>query len=125
MILLVAWSVEFTDEFGAWWERLTEAEQDSIDVVVHLLEELGPSLKRPYSGDIKSSKFGNMRELIIQHQGSPYRVFYAFDPRRTAILLIGGDKTGNDRFYEEFVPKADRLYAEFLAELEKERPGNG
>jgi hypothetical protein len=60
-----------------------------------------------------------MRELRIQHQGSPYRVLYAFDPRRVALLLIGGDKTGNDRWYEENVPVADRIYDAHLAELEK------
>lgn len=61
-----------------------------------------------------------MRELRIQHKGRPFRVFYAFDPRRTAILLIGADKTGNDRWYEEYVLRADRLYDEHLAELRKE-----
>ena len=58
-----------------------------------------------------------MRELRVQHKGQPYRVLYAFDPRRTAILLIGGEKTGNDRWYEESIPRADRLYDEHLAEL--------
>ena len=61
-----------------------------------------------------------MRELRVQHQGMPYRVLYAFDPRRTAILLIGGNKTGNDRWYEEFVPRADRLYDEHLRQLREE-----
>jgi hypothetical protein len=61
-----------------------------------------------------------MRELRIQHQGRPYRVLYAFDPRRAAILLIGGDKTGNDRWYEEFVPIADRLYDAHLASVKRE-----
>ena len=61
-----------------------------------------------------------MRELRIQHRGRPYRVLYAFDPRRTALLLIGGDKTGNDRWYEEFVPLANRLYDEHIAMLRKE-----
>jgi hypothetical protein len=61
-----------------------------------------------------------MKELIIQHGGRPYRVLHAFDPRRCAILLIGGDKTGDDRWYERFVPIADRLYDEYLAALEKE-----
>lgn len=65
-----------------------------------------------------------MRELRIQHEGRPYRVLYAFDPRRTAILLIGGDKTGNDRWYDEFVPKADKLYDDHLDTLEKEQ-GHG
>jgi hypothetical protein len=61
-----------------------------------------------------------MRELRIQHQGRPYRVFYAFDPRRNAILLIAGDKTGDNRFYERMVPTADRLYDEHLKQLERE-----
>jgi hypothetical protein len=61
-----------------------------------------------------------MRELRIQHQGRPYRVLYAFDPRRSAMLLIGGDKTGNHRWYEEFVPLADAIYERHLRELEDE-----
>jgi hypothetical protein len=60
-----------------------------------------------------------MRELRTQHQGRPYRTLYAFDPRRCVILLIGGDKTGNDRWYEEHIPAADRLYDEHLEELGK------
>ncbi len=58
-----------------------------------------------------------MKELVVQHAGRPYRVLFAFDPRRTALLLIGGDKTGNDRWYEEFVPIADRLLEEHLSAL--------
>ena len=61
-----------------------------------------------------------MRELRVQRGGRPIRIFYAFDPRRTSILLIGGDKTGNDRFYDEYVPLADRLYDEYLSELNQE-----
>lgn len=61
-----------------------------------------------------------MRELRVQSGGKPIRVFYAFDPRRSAILLIGGDKTGQDRFYDEYIPVADRLYDEHLEELRKE-----
>lgn len=61
-----------------------------------------------------------MKEIIIQHAGRPYRVLYAFDPRRCAILLIGGDKTGDNRWYEKFVPVADRLLDEHLAALRKE-----
>jgi len=66
-----------------------------------------------------------MRELRTQHEGRPYRTLYAFDPRRAAILLIGGEKTGNDRWYEEFVPIADNLYDEYLDELRKEGLING
>ena len=58
-----------------------------------------------------------MRELRPQHEGRPYRVLYAFDPRRVAILLIGGDKTGNDRWYETFVPLADKVFDAHLREI--------
>jgi hypothetical protein len=66
-----------------------------------------------------------MKELIMQHSGRPYRVLYAFDPRRCAILLIGGDKTGDDRWYETYVPLADRIYDMHLAALEKEGSTDG
>lgn len=61
-----------------------------------------------------------MRELRIQHHGRPYRVLYAFDPRRSAVLLIGGDKTGDNRWYKRFVPKADTLYDEYLEDIQRE-----
>jgi len=61
-----------------------------------------------------------MRELRVQHAGRPYRLLFAFDPRRCAILLLGGDKTGNDRWYDENVPIADRLYDVHLELLRKE-----
>ena len=61
-----------------------------------------------------------MKELRTQHQGRPLRTLFAFDPRRCAILLVGGDKTGDDRFYDRMVPVADRLYDEHLLALEKE-----
>src|SRR5262245_4224863 len=88
--------------------------------VVELLAEHGPSLPFPYSSGTATSRHRHMRELRIQHEGRPYRVLYAFDPRRAAILLLGGDKTGNDRWYEEHVPVADNLYDEYLKELERE-----
>ena len=87
---------------------------------VELLMEFGPNLPHPYSSDIRGSRHGVMRELRAQSRGRPLRVFYAFDPRRSAILLIGGDKSGNDRFYEEYVPRADNLYEEHLEQLRRE-----
>lgn len=116
----MAWEVEYTDEFEGWWDGLTADEQESVAAVVEVLEALGPDLRHPYSSGIKGSKHGHMRELRVQHQGRPIRVLYAFDPRRVAILLIGGDKTGNDRWYDKFVPLADRLYNEHVATLKRE-----
>ena len=87
---------------------------------VALLQQDGPTLGRPHADTIKGSRYVNMKELRVQHEGRPYRVLFAFDPRRTGMLLIGGDKTGNGRWYEEFVPKADAIYTEHLRELERE-----
>ena len=115
------WDVEFTDEFGEWWNDLTSAEQEDINASVILLQRLGPNLRFPYSSAIESSTHTHMRELRIQHKGRPYRILYTFDPRRVLILLIGGDKTGNDRWYETFVPIADKLYTEHLKQLKRER----
>ncbi len=116
----MTWDVEYTDEFEVWWNVISLEEQESIAASVQLLEIRGPQLPYPYSSGIATSKHGHMRELRIQHEGRPYRVLYAFDPRRSAILLIGGDKTGNDRWYDEFVPRADTLYDGHIDELRKE-----
>lgn len=117
---MVSWEVEYTDEFGGWWETLTDDEQASVAAVVGLLEHQGPHLGFPYSSGVSSSRHRHIRELRVQHQGRPYRVLYAFDPRRAAILLLGGDKTGIDRWYEECVPEADRLYDAHVASLQRE-----
>jgi hypothetical protein len=118
----VAWNIEFTDEFGEWWEGLIISEQESVRVKVELLAELGPALTRPHADTIHGSRLQNLRELRIQHEGRPYRVLYVFDPRRTGVLLIGGDKTLNPRWYEEFVPKAEAIYEQHLHEIGLEEP---
>lgn len=114
------WDVEYTDEFGAWWETLPADVQESIAHDVEVLRAVGPGLGRPRVDTVKGSRFTNMKELRTQHDGQPFRTFFAFDPRRCAILLIGGNKGGDDRFYERFIPRADALYAEHLAELRRE-----
>jgi hypothetical protein len=117
---VVAVEIEFTDEFERWWNGLLNDEQDSVRDYVQLLGQYGVNLGFPHSSGIASSRHGHMRELRVQHEGRPYRVLYAFNPLRAAILLLGGDKTGDDRWYERFVPVADRLYDEHLEELKKE-----
>ena len=114
------WDVEYTDEFEAWWDDLSEEEQVSVAASVQLLEERGPTLGFPHSSGINGSKHSHMRELRTQHGGRPMRTLYAFDPRRSAILLIGGDKTGDDRWYDQNIPIADRLYDEHLEQRRKE-----
>jgi hypothetical protein len=114
----MAYEVEITDEFRDWYEDgLDVEEQKSVARVVEMLVEAGPALGHPYSSGITTSKFPVMRELRVQHEGRPYRVLYAFDPRRTALLILGGDKTGNDRWYDKMVPRADKLFAAHLRSI--------
>mgnify|MGYP001591673542 CR=1 FL=1 len=116
----MAWEIEYADEFGKWWDGLSMEEQEKVDAKVGLLIARGPALGRPHADTIKGSRHQNMKELVLQYSGRPYRVFYAFDPRRCATLLIGGVKTEEKRFYEEFIPLADRLYDQHLATLREE-----
>ena len=112
------WEIEYTEEFEKWWVGLSENEQIDLDANITVLKTLGPKLNRPYCDTLNGSRYGNMKELRTQSQGKPLRTFFAFDPRRTAILLIGGDKKGDDRFYERMIPIADDLYSKHLEELE-------
>ncbi len=116
----MAWVVEFTDEFEVWWNDLSEDEQVDVNAKVRLLEELGPALGRPHADSVDGSRHANMKELRVQHAGRPYRVLFAFDPRRHAILLLGGDKTGNASWYFENIPVADRLFDDHLQTIERE-----
>lgn len=104
-----------TDEFAEWFKGLTEGQQDDTARVVDMLERAGVALGYPQSSAIKGSKIA-MRELRIQSDGHPLRVLYVFDPARQAVLLIGGDKTGDSRFYERMVPLAERIWALYRQE---------
>lgn len=111
-------NIEYTDEFG-WWSNLSDSEQNDIVSVVTLLEKRGIKLGYLYSSKIKNSKHLQMCELGIQSKGKPIRVFYAFDTKRDAVLLIGGDKTGDKRFYIRMIPIADSLYDTYLEEIKE------
>lgn len=98
---------------------MSEAEQEAVRAGVLRLQEKGPALGRPLADTVSGSRHPNMKEL--RPPGGNIRVLFAFDPRRMAILLVGGDKTGRWReFYEEKIPEADRLYDEHLEELREE-----
>jgi hypothetical protein len=116
------WEVEYTDEFEAWWNTLSEDEQAAIAVRVERLQEDGPLLRRPIVGEITGSRFDpQMKEIVVEQGRASIRVLFIFDPRRTAILLTGGDKAGTwNRWYRTAVPDADRLYEQHLEELRKE-----
>jgi hypothetical protein len=115
-----AWELEVTETFEAWWAARTDREQERIGAVVGLLERHGPALGFPFSSAIATSRHRGMRELRAQHAGRPYRILYAFDHRRIGVLLVGGEKTRDDRWYERNVPLADRLHDAHLATLTRE-----
>ena len=114
------WDVEVTDQFIEWWSTLSIAQQEAGTDRVDLLSERGPDLGRPVVERIHSSRHQSMKELRTSREGA-LRVLFSFDPRRQAILLLGGDKSGQWReWYEWAVPLADDLYDEHLRELGKE-----
>jgi hypothetical protein len=117
------WEVEYTDQFGDWWDGLTKDEQEAVTAAVNVLARRGPSLGRPLVDTIKQSRHANMKELIAPT--SDIRILFAFDPRRMAILLIGGSKTREwNAWYDRNVPIADDLFDEHLRELEREGAPN-
>ena len=116
----MAWEVEYTEQFLAWWDELTEPERIAITAAVALLQEKGPALTRPYVDTLsKDSQYPNMKELRLQHAGRPYRIMFAFDPRQSVILLIGGVKSGKG-WTAKMVAAADKVYSQYLRELKKE-----
>ncbi len=112
-----------TDEFTRWYEGLGAKDREAVARYVDLLESKGTDLGHPYSSAIAGARHA-LRELRVQAGGRPLRVFYAFDPRRDVVLLVGGSKEGasDKRFYREFIPKAERIWEEYLAEQEREKP---
>lgn len=112
----VEWNIEFTNEFGQWWDTLDIAEQERVTTLVVLQRE-GPNARRPYVDQITTSRHHNMKEL----RESTTRILFVFDPRSTTILLIGGDKSGQwNKWYKKFIPIADDLYDTYLGELRRE-----
>lgn len=112
-----AFEVLVTCEFEDWYKALDETDADQVYRVVELLEAKGVHLGHPYSSQLKGTAH-NLRELRVQSKGDPIRILYAFDPNRNALLLLGGHKGGDDRWYEENIPKAEKLWLQHLEDLE-------
>lgn len=91
----------------------------AISAHVLLLKQFGPTLGRPRVDTIQGSKLPNLKELRVQHRGKPWRILFVFDPKRQAILLVGGNKKGNERWYVEAIPLAEKCYQRHLEELER------
>ena len=117
MLSQVVWTVEYTDEFGAWYARLGAPSQDAIDRAVHLIEARGPELPPPHSFGLAGARHPHLRELRVDGARSKLSIFYAADSRNTVILLIGGRITADGRFHERIIPLAERLYDRYLEEI--------
>lgn len=110
-----AWDIEGTDQFADWYGSLDDHQQKAVETAVEKLAEVGPALGRPLVGEIVNELMPHLKELIPP--GGNLRILFTFDPRRTGILLVGGDKTGNWKgWYREAIQQAARLYVDYLKE---------
>jgi hypothetical protein len=116
------WRVEVLPEWERWMLSLSPDAQAALAHDVRMLAMQGPFLARPHADTVRGSRFSNMKELRTMHAGRQYRTFFAFDPRRCGVVLVGGDKSGDERFYRRMIDDADMLFARHLARLEKGDP---
>ena len=116
----MTWTVAFDDEFVDELDQWPAAAVVALEIQAGLLEQFGPSLKRPHADTLKGSKHANMKELRFSTADGVWRVAFAFDPDRRAILLVGGNKSGTKerRFYKSLISRAD---ARFDAHLDRLR----
>lgn len=116
----MAWTVIFTADFHLWIDAQPVALRNKISAELLNIGFWGPYLGRPLVDTVKGSRYPNMKELRMTWNGDPYRIFFAFDPQRQALVLCAGNKSGRKRFYETLIRQADALFTLHLADLEKE-----
>jgi len=117
----VKWQVSFHDDFEAEFDGLDEAVQDEMLAHAKLLEQFGPQLGRPRVDTLNGSRHANMKELRFEADNGVWRVAFAFDPKRQAVLLVAGDKGGGSekKFYRQLIAKADKRFSGHLLRLKK------
>ncbi|AXS41625.1 type II toxin-antitoxin system RelE/ParE family toxin [Breoghania sp. L-A4] len=120
----MAWTINFHDSFADEFDRLAEDVKIELMAMVILLAEFGPQLSRPHADTLKGSRHANMKELRFRADNGAWRVAYAFDPERKAILLVAGDKSGvsEKRFYKQLLATADQRLGDHLARLKGQTP---
>ena len=116
------WTVKFYDKFSSEFDKLEQEVQDELLAHAIFLEKFGPQLGRPYVDTLKGSKYPNMKELRFKAKNGVWRVAFAYDPKRQAILLVAGNKAGvsEQRFYKELIRKADERFSHYLSALEED-----
>ena len=112
------WIIIFHPAFRDWLYEQEEEVQDSILAGLGLLKQEGPLLGRPYVDTLQGSQYPNLKELRVQHAGEPWRILFGFDPIRQAIILVGGNKTGDKRWYKKNIPIAEQRFTKHLETLE-------
>lgn len=119
----MAWDVEFYADFALEFDKLDEEVQDELLAHLHLLAEFGPVLGRPWADTLKGSRHANMKELRFNAADGVWRVAFAFDRRRRAVLLVAGDKSGGSekQFYRELIRKADNRFDRHLGATRKRK----
>ena len=122
---MMTWTVAFLEDFDTEFLEFPEDVQDELLAMAKLLEQFGPTLKRPRADTLSGSKYANMKELRFSAADGEWRVAFAFDPKREAILLVGGDKSGvsQKQFYKNLIRKADDRFDKHLARLKKAEGG--
>ena len=115
----MSWTVEFHPAFEAEFDALSRQARTAIAAKARLLEEFGPQLGRPHADTLEGSKHANMKELRCNADDGVWRVAFAFDPDRKAVLLAGGDKSGGSerRFYRQLIAKAEERFDAHLQRM--------
>jgi hypothetical protein len=123
---MMKWRIEFCNEFVPEFEVMAEVVQDELLAQLSVLERFGPALGRPHVDTLNDSKHANMKELRFSAGRGVWRIAFAFDPDRKAMVLVGGDKSGGSekRFYRMLIKRADERFDRHLALLREEN-GNG
>jgi hypothetical protein len=115
------WEVLFHEEFDEWFGTLEADEQDSILTDLGVLAEIGPTLGRPRVDTLKGTTLKNLKELRVRHTGIPIRVLFAFDPWQKAIVLVGGNKAGDNKWYRKHIPIAESRYKDHIEKTKRKQ----
>ncbi len=112
------YEIKRTEELINWFKNLDLEAKKDILIQIEILQEFGPRLGRPHVDTITGSKIKNLKELRINSKNRPFRIFFVFDPKRKAILLIGGNKATDKAFYPKMIKKSENLYKLYLGDIE-------
>jgi len=115
------WSLIYVDEFALWLDNQPEPLQNETLAYLEMLKERGPQLGRPYVDTLKGSSIANLKELRFDFERAPIRILFAFDPKRQAVILLGGNKQGDKRWYGTNIPIAEKRFYKHLGKLQQEK----